>query len=537
MPPRRFDALQVVYLLTLGVTAVYTAGAIWNSVTDYQPPPPLKAELEPGPELTKRLVLVVLDGIRLDVVEEMDFLKGMMDREASWTLETVQPSLSNPARAVLSTGAWPEVNGVTNNGKYSPPAIDSIFSLARSAGIPTVAAGSSFWKRAFGAHLDELITSRAKKLRPGAPPGELVAWQQGLCADYIEALRRHHRGLLVTGLFAADAAGHDFGGESAEYVEVVKAVDACMKSLVEALDDGQTTFLVTSDHGHIHYRGHGGHGGPEPVVTRVPLVAWGPGIRAVSGGSAEQVDVAPTICALLGLPLPASAQGRILMEAIDAPDSVLGRLRSLQERQHEIAAGQVADPVEGRRLERRERSLRALGMLTFFSAVVFGTGFRRPRSFLLAGGGLIVYYLLYYAGFWATGLGYSLSVVGREEYLLNFFGRDLAAAAGSLFIAGYAVSRHAGPGRSAKLFLDLGVLVTASLAIQVVVPYFQHGLFMNRFMPPLDSSFKACLDLTQLFAASLAASIGFGIQLVVEARASGATGRAASFRQETESSD
>ena len=514
----RQSAFRGTYLLALGVSSLFTARAIWNSVTDYRPPPPIRADLVGGPALTDRLVLIVLDGIRLDVVEEMEFLNATSDDGASWTLRTVQPSLSNPARAVLATGAWPEINGVTNNGKYSPPAVDSIFSLARSVGIPTVAAGSSFWKRAFGAHLDELFTSRAKKLRPGASAGELIAWQQGLCNDYIEALRRHHTGLLVTGLFAADAAGHDFGGESPEYIEVVREVDACVRSLVEALDDGQTTFLATSDHGHIHYRGHGGHGGPEPVVTRVPFVAWGPGIRAVSGGSAEQVDVAPTICALLGLPLPASAQGRILMEAIDAPDSVLGRLRSLQERQREIAAGQAADPVEGRRLERRERSLRALGMLTFFSAVVFGTGFRRRRSFLLAVGGLIVYYLLYYAGFWAMGLGYSLSVVGREEFLPNFFGRNLAAAAGSLFIAGYAVSRRAGPGRSAKLFLDLGVLVTASLAIQVVVADFQHGLFMNRFMPPLDLTFKACLDLTQLFAAALAALIGFAIQSVVEAR-------------------
>ena len=441
MPARRFDALQIVYLLTLGVTAAYTAGAIWNSVTDYQPPPPLKAELEPGPELTKRLVLVVLDGIRLDVVEEMDFLKGVMDQGASWTLETVQPSLSNPARAVLSTGTWPALNGVTNNGKHSPPTVDSIFSLARRAGIPTVAAGSSFWRHAFGDHIDELVTSRGKKLRRGAPPAELIAWQQGLCSDYIEALRRHDTGLLVVGLFAADAAGHDFGGESVEYIEVAQAVDACLASLVEGLDDGKTTFFVTSDHGHIHYRGHGGHGGVEPEVTEVPLAAWGQGVREVAGGSAEQVDVAPTICALMGLPLPATTQGRILIEGIDAPDPLLAQLRLLESRQRELVAGHVADPVEGRKLERRERSLRALGLLTFFCAVVFGTGFRRPRSFPLPMAGLAVYYVVYYAGFWAMGLGYSLSVVGREEYLLNFFGHNMAAAAGAFFIAGYAISR------------------------------------------------------------------------------------------------
>ncbi len=272
----RYAAFCIVYLLTLGVGGVFTAGAIWNSVTDYRPPPPHHPDLEPGPALTNRLVLVVLDGIRADVVQEMEFLKQAAEHGASWTLETVQPSLSNPARAVLSTGTWPELSGVTNNGKYSPPPVDSIFSLARRAGIPTVAAGSSFWRRAFGNHIDDLITNRAKRLRHGAPPAELTAWQQGLCTDYIEALRRHDSGLLVTGLFAADAAGHDFGGESTEYVEVARAVDACLASLVEALDDGKTTFVVTSDHGHIHHRGHGGHGGLEPEVTLCSLGCLGP---------------------------------------------------------------------------------------------------------------------------------------------------------------------------------------------------------------------------------------------------------------------
>lgn len=520
MSRRWGNTLPIVYLLALGVSGVLAAGAIWNSVTDYQPPPPARGSPDSAPALTTRLVLVVLDGIRSDVVEEMDFLKAAIDRGASWTLETVQPSLSNPARAVLSTGAGPELNGVTNNGKYSPPPVDSIFSLARRSGLPTVAAGSRFWTRAFGDHIDELVTSRGKRLRHGAPPAELIAWQQELCTDYIEALRRHDTGLLVAGLFAADAAGHDFGGESPQYIEVARTVDACLAKIVGALDDGQTTFVVTSDHGHIQHRGRGGHGGLEPEVTRVPLVAWGRGIRSVAGGAAEQVDIAPTICALLGLPLSAATQGQILIEAIEAPDPLIAQLRSVENRQREIAAGRGADPVEGRKLERRKRSLPALGLLTFFCAVVFVTGFRRPRSFLLPAAGLAVYYALYYAGFWATGLGYSLSFVGREEYLLNFFGRTAGAAAAALLIAGYAISRRAAAGQAAKLFLDLGLLVTASLALQVVVVYFQHGLFMESFMPQLDLSFKACLDLTQLFAVSAAASIGFAVQRALEARAS-----------------
>ena len=506
-------AFCIVYLLALGVGSAFTASALWKSVIDYRPPPPLPSGRDSVTALSDRLVLVVLDGIRSDIVGKMKFLDSAVDRGASWTLETVQPSLSNPARAVLATGAWPEVNGVTNNRKFFPPAVDSIFSLARGAGLPTAAAGSHFWKRAFGDYLDEVVTS-SKKLRHRAPPRELIDWQKQLCSDYIEGLRPHDAGLLVVGLHAADSAGHDFGGASAQYLEVARAVDACLSSLVEALDDGQTTFFAASDHGHIDYRGRGGHGGLEPEVTLVPLVAWGRAVRPIRGGAAKQVDVAPTICALLGLPLPAASQGRILLEAIEAPDAVLAELRSLEDRQRETAAGRIADPVEGRRLERRQRGPWAFGWLALFSAVLLGEGFCRPRSFLLLAAGAAVYYALYYAAFGGMGLGYSLSVVGREEYLPSFFGRNLAAGAGAFAVAGCVISRRARRGAAAKLILDLGIVVTASLALQVVVLYFEHGLFMNRFMPALDASFKALLDLTQLAAAAAAASMGFAIQRV-----------------------
>ena len=39
-------------------------------------------------------------------------------------------------------------------------------------------------------------------------------------------------------------------------------------------------------------------------------------------GAARQVDMAPTLAVLLGLPLPAANQGRPLLEALDAPEAV-----------------------------------------------------------------------------------------------------------------------------------------------------------------------------------------------------------------------
>lgn len=62
------------------------------------------------------------------------------------------------------------------------------------------------------------------------------------------------------------------------------------------------------------------HGSPYAYDTRVPLLLAGPGVRPGRYPEpATPLDLAPTVAALLGLPMPSSAEGRILREALSAP--------------------------------------------------------------------------------------------------------------------------------------------------------------------------------------------------------------------------
>jgi arylsulfatase A-like enzyme len=75
-------------------------------------------------------------------------------------------------------------------------------------------------------------------------------------------------------------------------------------------DDGRGVLLVGSDHGE-HLGEHGladHHASLDELMTRVPFVAWGPGIvptGRIRSQPAEFVDVVPSLAALLGVEPPA----------------------------------------------------------------------------------------------------------------------------------------------------------------------------------------------------------------------------------------
>lgn len=495
--PRRLLLVYLVYFAMIGGGAFTLATRAWNSVTHYQSSYFFREKLPAGPQLSERVVLLVLDGIRADIALEMPRLHELASRGASGIAVAAEPSLSAPGRAVLSTGAWPEVNGVTNNSHYETPRIDSIFSLAQAAGVPRAVAGSFFWNRAFQSYLDGHVLKFEKELEIGLDSVALTAWQETTCAEIKSFLGKQPKGLLVADLTAADPAGHDFGGESEEYRKTALAVDACLGILVNALDDGETTFIAVADHGQIDRRGQGGHGGSEAEVLNVPLVLAGTAIRPTTGLQVQQIDIAPTISILLGLPLPSANQGVIIWDALDIPDDAALGLRTLEREQRRLANTRLPDRERGRAAERDARTVSTVIFWLFLTLVgVWAIILRHEdRAFILLMS--VVYYAVYYLFFWLFGLGYSLSAIVREEYTNSFLGMNALAGLLACLVVGALVARRT-PFLGHRLPFDAAAWLTVTLGLQISLIHYQWGLLMVGFVPDLSASFKAYLDLIQL---------------------------------------
>ena len=128
----------------------------------------------------------------------------------------------------------------------------------------------------------------------------------------------------INGVDDVDEA--DLRGLIATYHAQVRFVDDGLRRILEALDAtglAATTLVVfCADHG--DFAGEHGMtrkgGAFYDCLVRVPLIVAGPGVPvgAVEAAPVSLIDVAPTLLALQGLPIPPSMQGRGLPTATDA---------------------------------------------------------------------------------------------------------------------------------------------------------------------------------------------------------------------------
>ncbi|MEW6547105.1 MAG: alkaline phosphatase family protein [Bacillota bacterium] len=309
----RWLVLLVVPLLLLLVSAgaALVALSLQGDLDTYTPVDtgPLAAG-EKSARLAQRVVVVVVDGLRVDVSRQMPFLESLRGRGAWTSLTTGQPSFSKPSYAVLSTGTWQEYHGVAMNSHPGAVKVDTIFSVARNAGLRTALYGYTYW--------GEINPSVDHSLVGDYPDHELYARARA-------SLEAREADLTYVHLSAVDEAGHESGGAlSEEYLEAAREVDGMIAGLASCLDLAKDVLVVTADHGQLdrNNRGGSGHGGWEREVTTVPLVMVGAGVKPGEIPAGRQVDVVPTVATLLGLPVPAHSLGNVLWAGLDVPEDV-----------------------------------------------------------------------------------------------------------------------------------------------------------------------------------------------------------------------
>lgn len=389
-PTRQVVAAALTLLVLGGVGAVQAGLAGASFMYDLEQVEPALALHAPAiqdpqtPRLARRVFLVVIDGLRLDRSYELPLLDELRRRGVDSEATSHYPTWSRPNYVSLLTGVPPRASGVRTNHHATPVQLDSLMDRARAGGLRVATATDyevlpRLFLRRHGhgpppppIDLDgDGVPDVENFEQPAAPAGirapdadlaspfddaRYAPWPGGF-SEAGSALVAGRADLVILLVGAVDAAGHAHGGDSPQYRDAAITADRALGRVLAGIDLEQDAVIVTADHGHT---GRGGHGGVEPEVLAVPLIAAGAGIRrGATANDARLIDVAPTVAALLGVPAPGHGVGRTLYELLALDDAARSRRVAADQlrlaathRIVEAAETSAADDVLAHRAER-----------------------------------------------------------------------------------------------------------------------------------------------------------------------------------------
>jgi len=131
----------------------------------------------------------------------------------------------------------------------------------------------------------------------------------------VEAIASGAFDLIVANYANTDMVGHS--GDLAAAMKAVEAVDGCLGRLVAAIEKAGGVMLITADHGNAEclHDADAGQAHTAHTLNPVPCLLVGDVEAPRDLGRGILADIAPTLCGLLGLSVPAEMTGRDLRAA------------------------------------------------------------------------------------------------------------------------------------------------------------------------------------------------------------------------------
>ena len=258
-----------------------------------------------------KVILIVSDAMRYDAaVRGMGYFGHLVERKFASLYKVIGelPSMSRPMYETIHTGQPTSAHGIVANSVIRKSTQPNIFQLVAENGKITAAAAYFWYSELYNRAPYDVIDDREVD-----DPGLWIQHGRFYTQDEYADLEVFHDAAMLVRKFmpdyllihpmGMDVMGETFGSDSSEYRNRAIRQDAWLAPLVTEWLQLGYTILFTGDHG---INADKLHGGTTAELREVPLYIIDPGLdgKGDTGEVISQLQIAPTVCRLLGIHIP-----------------------------------------------------------------------------------------------------------------------------------------------------------------------------------------------------------------------------------------
>ncbi|CAJ2506873.1 Uu.00g080590.m01.CDS01 [Anthostomella pinea] len=305
-----------------------------------------------------RLVFMVVDALRSDFVylegSGFEFTQSLIANGVAipFTAHATSPTITMPRIKAMTTGSTPSF-------------LDAILSFDEADTSSTLAVQDTWLAQMKAKDTGKLIMygdDTWLKLFPGTFDraegttsffvSDFTEVDNNVTRHIADELRNDDWNTMVLHYLGLDHIGHKTGPRGPNMIPKQREMDGIVRQIYEAMETQphlQSTLLVfCGDHG---MNDAGNHGASSPGETSAALVFVSPKLKTVSQGIktpadyvedfqyysvVEQSDLAPTLAALLGFPIPKNSLGSFIVEFLPFWPDVHDKLQILMRNARQI---------------------------------------------------------------------------------------------------------------------------------------------------------------------------------------------------------
>ncbi|KAF7240030.1 GPI ethanolamine phosphate transferase 2 [Varanus komodoensis] len=275
----------------------------------------------------KRAVILLIDALRDDFVfgpkgkQFMPYTTQLVEkgRSHSFIAEAKPPTVTMPRIKALTTGSIPGFTEIMMNLDSQALPDDNLIWQAKAAGKKIIFYGDETWVRLFPKHFIEYDGTTSFFVP------DFTEVDDNVTRHLDTVLKREDWDLLILHYLGLDHIGHISGPHSplvgpklSEMDNIIKKIHASFLSKEEGEVASPHLLVVCGDHGMSEM---GSHGGSSEGEVHTPLLFIASAFDRKSGPLKrpeliQQTDIAVTLAIGLGLPIPRSSVGRILLPVV-----------------------------------------------------------------------------------------------------------------------------------------------------------------------------------------------------------------------------